>query len=88
MALLIGLVDGPFSLVSFGIALLVAGVFLQAIDYALNFLREIRDVVVSENPIQQQSTTLDNNIVVDAPQKSMAELSAELSALSNKLGKA
>jgi hypothetical protein len=85
LGLLVGLVDGPFSLISFGVTLLVSGVFLQAIDYALNLLKEIRDAVVSEEPTQQPQKVTDENVDIGSQQKSMSELSAELAALSKKL---
>lgn len=88
LGLLIGLVDGPFSLISFGVTLLVSGVFLQAIDYALNLLKEIRDAVVSEELSKQPTAISEANIETGSPQKSMSELSAELAALSKKLDKA
>lgn len=88
ISVLVGLVDGPFSLLSFGVTLLVSGVFLQAIDYALNLLKEIRDAVVSEEPTQQPKTVSDENFDTGSPQKSMSELSAELAALSKKLDNA
>lgn len=88
LGLLIGLVDGPFALISFGVTLLVSGVFLQAIDYALNLLGEIRDAVVSEELSQEAKTVSDENIVTGSTQKTMSELSADLAALSKKLDKA
>lgn len=88
LGLLIGLVDGPFSLISFGVTLFVSGVFLQAIDYALNLLKEIRDAVVSEELSTRPTTISEANIETGSPQKSMSELSAELAALSKKLDKA
>jgi hypothetical protein len=88
LGLLIGLVDGPFSLISFGVTLLVSGVFLQAIDYALNLLKDIRDAVVSDEQSKQRKTVSEANIETGSPQKSMSELSAELAALSKKLDNA
>lgn len=88
LGLFVGLVDGPFSLISFGIALLVTGVFFQAMDYALNLLKDIRDAVVSDEQKPQNTTISSETIDDSAPQKSMEELTAELSALGKKLDKA